>query len=286
MTPSFKFGLLGENISYSKSSNIYKAIFEIKDVQGSFENFDLMSSEFERGFRRIVDKGLDGLSVTIPYKSCVIPLLDEVSPIAKSLDAVNSIAALNGKLQGHNTDIFGFALPLIPYAQQLKKGRALILGSGGAARAVVYSLHTDFDISQFTIVGRSQAKLSLLQQALKSILLNSKTTTCNFEDLEDDPSKRYGIVVNCTPLGGWNQPDLSPIPKNASWPMTKIYYDLNYNAGNKILREASVNGITTIDGSQMLVGQAVRSFEIWTGESVNFNEVYARVFDKIKQSAG
>jgi len=284
-TKSFKCGLLGHNISYSKSAEIFNAIFDLKNIQGSFENFDLEPNEFESSFKQIVEGGINGLSVTIPYKKRVISLLDEVNPIARSLDAVNSIAISESKLRGFNTDVIGFALPLKLYAEQLKMGDALILGTGGSARAVIYSLHSDFEISQFTIVGRSLEKLSQLNEALNSILLNSKITACSFDELKNKPSKRFNITVNCTPLGGWNQPDKSPLPKWFNWPMTRIYYDLNYNSGNKIVREAVHNNLVAIDGSQMLVAQAVRSFEIWTGQTVNIDDVYDRVFNRLKQSA-
>ena len=278
MTYRYKFGLLGHNIDYSKSADIFDAIFSLKKIKGLFETYNLEPSSFESAFREIITNGIDGLSVTIPYKKKVIPLLDEIDPIAEALEAVNSIAVSKGRFHGYNTDIYGFAFPLKPHENNLKKGRALILGCGGSARAVIYSLHTDFEISHFTVLGRSEEKLAQFQISLNQILLNSELLTDTFNNFPNHTSGSFSIIVNCTPLGGWNQLDRSPIPAGLNWSDSKIYYDLNYNDGNNIVSMAKENGLTVFDGSTMLVGQAIRSFEIWSGETVGFDEVYETVF--------
>ena len=284
MGGQLKFGLIGHNIGYSKSSDIFRAIFEIKKIDGSFENFDLEPAKFENEFQTITNKGMSGLSVTIPYKSRVIAMLNDVAPVARSLDAVNSIAIRDNKLFGHNTDIIGFAHPLKSFAPQLKKKRALILGCGGSAKAAIYGLHADFEISQFAVLGRSSKKLAEFHCSLKKILLHSDITTALLTDFNFDSSVKFAIVVNCTPLGGGNHPDKSPVPDEFKWEMTQIYYDLNYNSDNQIVREAAKNNVIAIDGSQMLVEQAIRSFQIWTGETVSFDQVYECVFGRAKNS--
>lgn len=278
MSEPYKFGLLGHNIAYSRSADIFKAIFEIKKMKGSFENFDLEPNQFEKEFKALLKRPCGGLSVTIPYKSRVIPLLDDATHIARSLDAVNSISIQDGKTHGHNTDITGFALPLKPFAKQLKKEHALILGSGGSAKAAIYSLRSDFETNKFTILGRSAENLNKLKKSLEEILLNSNIQTATLTSFKFDSSAKFAIVVNCTPLGGWNQPDDNPLPQGFKWPMTRLYYDLNYNSDNRIVRDAARNNVTAMDGSRMLVGQAVRSLEIWTRETVSFDKVYERVF--------
>ena len=225
-----------------------------------------------------------GLSVTIPHKKRVIPLLNDISAVAEALEAVNSISVENGQLHGHNTDVFGFSLPLKPFAEKLKHGRAMILGCGGSARAVVYSLYIDYEISEFCVICRSGDKLQQFKTSMKQILKNSHIETSAISDCTDALSKTFSIVVNCTPLGGWNHQDTLPFPEDFNWNSSRIYYDLNYNQDNLALRKALDNNVTAFDGSQMLVGQAVRSFDIWTGLTVEFDEVYDKVFDKAKQS--
>lgn len=283
MKNNFKFGLIGQNITYSKSPEIFKAIFEIKGLSGEFEVFDLATSNFEREFNAVISKGVTGLSVTIPYKSRVIPLLYNVTPVARSLEAVNSIAIHTKRLYGYNTDVFGFSLPLKSLAAQLRRGHALILGSGGGASAAIYSLHTDYEMGQFTVLGRDTARLHHLKKSLRTFLVNSRIETTTVNEFKLAP--QYSIVVNCTPLGGWNFVDKNPLPEGFNWPMTKIYYDLNYNQDNKIISDAAKNNVISINGSLMLVGQAVRSFELWSGEYVGFDEVYRRVFSSARENA-
>ena len=285
MSEFYKFGLIGQNVSYSKSADIFKAIFELKGLNGSFENFDLDSeNKFDEKFKSLMTKKICGLSVTIPHKKRVIPLLNDISAVAEVLEAVNSISVENGLLHGHNTDVFGFSLPLRPLTEKLKHGRAMILGCGGSARAVVYSLYIDYEISEFSVIGRSIDKLQQFKTSMKRILKNSYIGTSSITDCADALSKDFSIVVNCTPLGGWNHRDILPFPENFNWGNTRIYYDLNYNQDNLALRQALDNNVMAFDGSQMLVGQAVRSFDIWTGQAVETDAVYNKVFDRAKQS--
>lgn len=285
MSEFYKFGLIGQNVAYSKSVDIFKAIFELKGLDGSFENFDLDSeNEFDKKFKSLMTKKICGLSVTIPHKKRVIPLLNDISAVAEALEAVNSISVENDLFHGHNTDVFGFSLPLKPYTEKLKHGRAMILGCGGSARAVVYSLYIDYEISEFNVIGRSIDKLQQFKTSMKEILKNSYIGTSTVTDCADLLSKDFDIVVNCTPLGGWNHRDKLPFPKDFNWSNTHIYYDLNYNQGNLAIRQALDNNVMAFDGSQMLVGQAVRSFDIWTGQTVEIDAVYSKVFDRAKQS--
>ncbi len=285
MNDFYKFGLIGQNVSYSKSADIFKAILELKGLDGSFENFDLDSENgFDEQFKSLMTKEICGVSVTIPHKKRVIPLLNDISAVAEALEAVNSISVENGILHGHNTDIFGFSLPLRSLSQKLKHGRALIIGCGGSAKAAVYSLYTDYEVSEFCIIGRSSDKLQQFKTSMKEPLKNSHIETAAIAECLDELSDDFSIVVNCTPLGGWNYRDILPVPKNFDWGITRIYYDLNYNHGNLAVRKALDNNILALDGSQMLVGQAVRSFDIWTGQTVEFDAVYNKVFDKTKQA--
>ena len=285
MSEFYKFGLIGHNVAYSKSADIFNAIFKLKGLDGSFENFDLDSeNNFNEKFKSLMTNSICGLSVTIPHKKRVIPLLNNISAVAEALQAVNSISVENGQLHGHNTDAFGFSLPLKAFAEKLKHGRAMILGCGGSARAVVYSLYIDYEISEFCVICRSGDKLQQFKTSMKQILKNSHIETSAISDCADALSKDFSIVVNCTPLGGWNHQDTLPFPEDFNWNNSRIYYDLNYNQGNLALKLALDNNVIALDGSQMLVGQAVRSFDIWTGQTVEIEAVYNKVFDRVKQA--
>ena len=284
MKKQYKFALIGYGISYSRSGEVFEAIFETTGIPGTFEMFDIAPEEIGHRLTGLVQDGMQGLSVTIPYKRAVIEYLDEIDTIARALEAVNSVAVDSGVLRGFNTDCYGFSLPLHPYSQKLKHGRALIFGCGGVARAAVYSLYTDYEVRQFIVIGRTESKLlafcESLQQRLHQIRIEPIVGTRFARPMQ--PGTGYDIIVNCTPVGGWNHPAENPLPTGLDWSVSGLYYDVNYNDNNRPVAEARAAGLTVIDGSAMLVGQAIRSFDIWTGQAVPFEPVFQRVFGRTR----
>ncbi|MDH3891575.1 MAG: shikimate dehydrogenase [candidate division Zixibacteria bacterium] len=278
MTAPYRFGLVGHNVGYSKSSEIFEAIFKHLAADGSFEVFNIATEHFAEQFHKLIESGVQGLSVTIPYKSKVITFLDDLDPVARALQAVNSIHFNGGACCGFNTDCYGFSLPLHPHAERLKNGSALILGAGGGARAVVYALHTDYEIGCCTVMARDSTRLKSFKQELVKQLPNIRISTRQFANNKKSERDTWDIVVNCTPLGGWNHPTDSPLPEWLDWTAVRLYYDLNYNVDNSLTREAERAEIPYLDGSAMLVGQALQSFYIWTGLKVPFEPIYSKVF--------
>ncbi len=273
---TFRFGLIGNNVTYSKSADIFQAVFQKHAIDGHCEVFNMTPEEFDEKFQAIGSSSVDGLSVTIPYKKRVIPFLDDVAPIARAIEAVNSIRLHNGKRIGYNTDCYGFSFPLRKYAEKLKHGNALIFGAGGAAKATIYSLYTDYEIKDFRVVARDQEKLTQFEKSLTKDISGLHIETSLIDDFK--LNDRYKICVNCTPLGGWNHPNVMPFPQNSDLSLVKIYYDLNYNADNICMRYTKSKSHHTIDGSAMLVAQALRSFYLWTGIKTEFVPIYERVF--------
>jgi shikimate dehydrogenase len=280
MKHGYRFGLIGHRVSYSKSGDVFRAIFSHIGKEGAFDIFDVAPGDFQAQLVELVKDGVQGLSVTIPYKQAVMEYLQETDTIARALEAVNSVSIDSGALCGFNTDCYGFSLPLGKYGEKLKHGTALILGCGGAARAAVYSLYTDYELRRFTVLGRKGLKLTEFRRSLERHLHQAKITPVVEQEARSRDWERasYDIVVNGTPLGGWNYPNEHPLPKELRWRAGKIYYDINYNEGNNVVKSARDAGLIVIDGSAMLVGQALRSFDIWTGETVPFGPVYERVF--------
>ncbi len=278
MTSGRRVGLVGHNIAYSRSPEIFRAIFDIDGVDGSFDTFDIAPADFETGLPELLASGVEGLSVTIPYKQEVVRYLDDVDAVARTLQAVNSISVENGFACGFNTDVYGFSLPLQPHAEYLKKGSALIIGCGGAARAAVYSLYTDFELSSFIILGRTKVRLEQLRRTLRSQIDGLNITVLRLADFNPADFENPRIMVNATPLGGANHAAESPLPKGFTWPSRGIYYDLNYNRDNRLVESSAEVGMTAIGGAAMLVGQALRSYQLWTGRTVAFQPVFDAVF--------
>ena len=241
-----KLGLLGKNISYSFSKSYFKKKFEDEDINDtSYENFDIEDIDL---FPSIIKntKGLKGLNVTIPYKEQVIPYLDKINKKAKAIGAVNTIRITKkGKLVGYNTDCYGFKNTLKPFIKSHHK-KALILGTGGASKAIAYSLK-EMGIS-YQYVSRN----------LK------KGIDFSYETLRENDIKNSQIIINCTPLGTFpNIDDCPSIPYNAI-NSTHILFDLIYNPEETtFLKQGKQNQAIIINGANMLKLQAEKAWSIW-----------------------
>ena len=241
-----KLGLLGKNIGYSFSRNYFNTKFKEEGIEGAFsyENFDLENIE---EFPSILKKniGLFGINVTIPYKELVIPFLDELSEDAAAIGAVNTIkVSPTGKLTGYNTDYYGFVNSLQPLLQNHHK-KALILGTGGAAKGVMFGL-TKLNIES-VYVSR-----------------DAKENCISYTQINADTFEEYQIIINCTPLGTSPKTELFPdIPYNF-FTSNHIAFDLIYNPEKTVfLQKAENQGALIKNGYEMLVFQAEKAWEIW-----------------------
>lgn len=241
-----KLGLLGKNISYSFSKSYFKKKFEDEGIDNtSYENFDIENIGL---FPSIIKntKDLKGLNVTIPYKEQVIPYLDKINKKAKAIGAVNTIRITKkGKLVGYNTDCYGFKNTLKPFIKSHHK-KALILGTGGASKAIAYSLK-EMGIS-YQYVSRK----------LK------KDIGFSYETLQESDIKDHQIIINCTPLGTFpNIDDCPKIPYHAI-NENHILFDLIYNPEEtRFLKQGKQNQATIINGLNMLRLQAEKAWSIW-----------------------
>jgi len=255
--PNSIFGILGLRLDYSFSKAYFTEKFErLKLDDHEYRNFELGSEEELLRFRESVIYNdlsrttngkaeiVRGLNVTIPYKETVMQLLDELSPEAKAIGAVNTIAIENNIWTGHNTDCYGFAKSLEPHLPI--KGNALILGTGGASKAIAYTL-----------------------EALQiPYLYVSRNPTGDYEipydKIDKDLLKDIGLIVNTTPLG--THPNVDEAPNLPYEHLNKgtVLHDLTYNPANTLfMKKGSAYDATGLNGYQMLVHQAERAWEIW-----------------------
>ncbi|MGS2763752.1 shikimate dehydrogenase family protein [Sinomicrobium sp. M5D2P9] len=238
------FGLIGKNISYSFSQVYFREKFEkLHLTDHSYVNFDLQDiKEFPNLLSEHPD--LRGCNVTIPYKEAVMPYLSGLSNKAEQIGAVNVIKVEKRRLTGYNTDYYGFQASLQPLLRKEHR-RALILGTGGASKAIAFSLK-ELGIA-YTFVSRSPEEGQL-----------------SYEDLDEKIMQASPVIVNCTPLGTY--PDVEkkpPIPYNFITP-GHLLYDLIYNpAETSFLKEGRLKGATTSSGLRMLQLQAEKAWEIW-----------------------
>ena len=239
-----KLGLLGKSLGHSFSKPFFESYFKVNKIDASYENFEIPSIEE-------IDKLFDtheltGFNVTIPYKEAIIPYLDELSPEAKSIGAVNTVKIVDGKQIGYNTDAFGFQQSIKPFLTNLHE-KALILGTGGASKAVAYVLkNIGIDVLYISRSPRNSNEFS-------------------YSDLNEYMLRACKLVVNTTPIGTY--PNITESPEFPFQYLTSehLVVDLIYNPAETLfLSQAKQAGATILNGESMLKEQALKSWEIWT----------------------
>ncbi len=239
------YGLIGRNIEYSFSKKYFTERFQ-KDnlLDYTYFNFDIEDINL---FPEIIkdNPAISGLNVTIPYKETIIPFLDEISKKANQIRAVNVIRITKkGKLKGYNTDYYGFKKSIEPLLLPHHK-KALILGTGGAAKAVAFALE-ELDIL-YTFVSREATENTIDYDRLNA------TTFDNFQ-----------IVINCTPVGTSQNSKEFPLLPYQFFTEKHLAYDLIYNPEEtQFLKKAKKKGALTKNGWQMLLLQAEKAWKIW-----------------------
>jgi shikimate dehydrogenase len=242
------YGLLGRNISYSFSRGYFAEKFErLNRSDCRYINFDLDD------IHQLPDileqyQNLKGFNVTIPYKEAIIPYLDKLSDSAKAIGAVNCVQVTSQGLVGYNTDAYGFQKALEPFLQANHK-KALILGTGGASKAVVFALN-QLDISS-TLVSRTPVEGQI-----------------TYDDLDANLLQEIDIIVNSTPLGTHPNVEAFP-PVPFEYISNKhLVIDLIYNpVKTTLLQKCEARGASISNGYDMLVHQAEKSWEIWNSDS-------------------
>lgn len=239
------FGLIGKNIDYSFSRSYFREKFETNKLDCSYKNFDLETIDSFIELKKNC-KVFSGFNVTIPYKEVILPYLDYIDEEAKRIGAVNTIKIKNNKLIGYNTDHYGFKESLVKYLKPHHK-TALILGTGGASKAVAFALR-ELGI-KFEYVSRTKSP-------------EIKHTYNTLTSTEIEANK---LIINCTPLGTF--PKLEKCPEISYDQLDKYHllFDLIYNpAQTKFLKNGKLRGAKTINGLEMLINQAEKSWEIWS----------------------
>lgn len=241
-----KYGLIGRSISYSFSPGYFNKKFEDLGMQDhSYEIYDLASIEEFPDLLKS-DGELRGLNVTIPYKEAVIPYLEKVDPVASEIGAVNTICIQGGKTIGFNTDVIGFENVLKPLLLAADT-KALVLGTGGASKAVRYVLEK-LGIKA-TVVSR-----------------RSGYGQITYDDLNPEVIRDNPVIINCTPLGTFPDVEAKPPLPYRAVSEKHLLFDLIYNPEKTaFLRTGEKAGSRICNGYGMLVGQAEASWELWQG---------------------
>jgi len=243
-----KYGLIGYPLGHSFSISYFNQKFADEGINAKYENFEIMSID---QLQEILDMNttLRGLNVTIPYKEKVIEFLDSITPEAQAIGAVNVIRVIhegkNIKLKGYNSDVIGFTQSIEPMLDKKWHKKALILGTGGASKAINYGLKS---------LGLETIFVSRYQ----------RPGTIQYETITPEVVKEYNVIINCTPVGMYpHSEECPPLPYEAMDYHT-ILYDLIYNPDETLfMRKGREQGAEVKNGLEMLLLQAFASWEFW-----------------------
>lgn len=265
------YGLIGEKLGHSFSPQIHDLIFKNINSKGLYNLLEIKKEDLENAVWGLKALGCKGANVTIPYKIQIMDYLDNISEEAKKIGAVNTIAFNDGVLTGYNTDYHGFGESLKRRKIDTNNKNAVILGGGGASKAVVQYL-LDNGINDIVYVSRHP------NSAGKDI---SNFKVISYNDLENLANQ--DLIINCTPCGMYPKIEYSPVKKDILSKFSAAV-DLIYNPQETLfLRQAREIGLKTENGLYMLVAQAIAAQEIWQNIKIS-KESADEIYSELKKN--
>ncbi len=258
-------GIIGDPIEHTMSPVMHNAAFREIGIDYLYVPFRVKKEELGKAIEGMRALNFRGLNVTIPHKVAVLQFMDELDPLAKKIDAVNTIDNVDGVLKGYNTDATGFLQALLERGIEPEGKKVVILGAGGASRAISFILA---DSGAHLVILNRLLELDWAEELANRI---SQSFNKEVEALELNKENlarvldKADILVNTTSVGMSPSIDQTPVPADLLRPDLTVY-DIVYNPiKTRLLREAEVAGAETIGGLDMLVWQGVLAFEKWTG---------------------
>lgn len=266
-----KFYILGDaRVLHTKAPEIFSAIMKKAGIQGSYEPFVIAPGKLNDAVKSIRQMNIAGANVTLPYKESIVPYLDDLSEGATIIGSINTIVRVGDKLKGYNTNAIGFMDALKDADLDMAGKSALVFGTGGAARAVVFILNW-VRANPILITGRNPNKIDAITKKIggEAISLNSlagKTLPVH-------------LVVNATSVSSPGEsPELAELVKHLDLPNCQMVIDLNYGRSRNFWQDmAQSKNIPFMDGLSSLANQAKRTFALWTGIQVKHEEVLTAI---------
>jgi shikimate dehydrogenase len=258
-------GVIGHPIEHSLSPLMHNAALTQLGLDYVYLPFPVAPENLTTAIAGFASIGVVGFSITIPHKQAILPFLSEIYPIAQAIGAVNTVVNKGNKWLGTNTDVEGFIAPLqTTYHQDWSQKKAVILGNGGAARAVVAGC-IQLGLAEIHVVGRNLQKLQVFKQSWQNSPFADKFQVHEWTELPN-LLHQANLLVNTTPIGMYPHVEQSPLSSQemSYLPGDAIAYDLIYiPKPTKFLHLAQKQGIVTIDGLEMLVQQGAAALKIW-----------------------
>ncbi len=242
-----KYGLIGYPLGHSFSIGYFNEKFQNENIDAVYENFEISSLD---SLEEVIatNPELKGLNVTIPYKERVMSYLDSITPEARAIGAVNVIRVTHKGnktiLKGYNSDVIGFTRSIEPMLETFHK-KALVLGTGGAAKAITFGLRS---------LGLETVYVSRFE----------RPDTIQYDKITPETVQEYNVIVNCTPVGMYPQADQCPQLPYEAMDSHNLLYDLIYNPDETLfMQKGAAHGATVKNGLEMLLLQAFVSWEFW-----------------------
>ena len=257
---SYRLGVIGDPVAHSLSPALHQPALDERGIPAIYERWHTRGADLASRVESLRDPEILGASVTVPHKIAVMSMIDEVSPAARRAGAVNTIVNRGGALFGDNTDIYGFGVTVSDALAGRTPQVAIVLGAGGAARAVVLALEAA-GAAEIVVANRDVERARQLAQDLQPAPVRPMRLDDEFLTRE---LPRADLLVNATSLG-WH-PGETPValPRLDLLPARAVVADLTYR-DTDLLLAAQARRLETADGLSMLVHQGARAFELWTG---------------------
>jgi len=277
-------GLIGDPVEHSMSPAMHNAAFRATGLAYFYTAFRVKAEELGKAIEAMRASNIRGLNVTIPHKVAVIPFLDELDDLAERIGAVNTIVNDDGILKGYNTDATGFLRALLERGIEMEGKNVLILGAGGASRAISFTLAEG---GAHLVILNRQLELDWAEELAGRIsqifTRDIKALELNRENLAK-ALRKADILVNATSVGMSPSTDQTPVDADLLKP-EMIVFDIVYNpVKTRLLREAETAGAETISGIEMLVWQGALAFELWTGEKAPVEIMREEVINLLKEN--
>jgi len=262
---ALNLGLIGFPIGHSLSPLMHQTALRLAGLAGTYRAIEVRPEEIPEWIRHIRSQEMDGFNVTIPHKERIIDHLDALSDEARTIGAVNTVHRTDGRFTGYNTDVTGVVESLRPYAVELRGQKALILGAGGAARAVLFALTRSIGIGYVTIAARTRRRAEVIADEVPGNGIRPEIIDWNAQILSEAVAES-ALLVNCTPVGMYPDSGHSPLPGSAAIASSLVVFDLVYRPlRTALLARAESAGCRTLSGLDMFIYQGAASFRIWTG---------------------
>lgn len=261
-----RYAIIGDPIEHSLSPILHTAAFAALGIDATYERLLVRGDDLGRTWSERLRKEFDGFNVTMPHKTAVIPLLDEVDELARTVGAVNTVVRRDGRLEGMNTDVFGIRRALAPFAASVRGRPAIIIGAGATARSAVAALAAELAPSRLTFLVRDPDRAS------SHLGLSARILGCPTEALRlDEPAvgrtlTEAALILQSTPVGMIPDVDRSPLPIPHRFSADQTLFDVIYRPMETALMQAARrSGANVVGGLELFLHQGAAAFEVWTG---------------------